>query len=100
MWSKCDTSLSFIKVMSIPAFRVVDYGIQIFYKIQKSAVPLLSYWYDFGLWSAKKYRSWIHFSSPSPIFLVAVQGDWLCGSSQPRHCKRASPLTNRKGSRT
>lgn len=66
----------------------------------KSAVPLLSYWYDFGLWSAKKYISWIYFSGPSPIFLVAVQVDWLCGSSQPRHCKTASQLTNGKGSET
>lgn len=83
--------------MNITAYRLVDYGIQISYKIKKSAVPLLSSWYDFGLWSAKKYRSWIHYSGPSPTFLVAVQGDWLCRGSQPRHWETASRLTNAKG---
>lgn len=66
-------------------------------RLKSQQFPLLSSWYDFGLWSAKKYRSWIHYSGPSPTFLVAVQGDWLCGGSQPRHCETASRLTNAKG---
>lgn len=75
----------------------MEYSFLVRFKVSSS---LLSQWYDSGHWSAKKYRSWIHFSGPIPIFSVAVQGDWLCRSSQPRHCKRASQLTNGKGSGT
>lgn len=53
-----------------------------------------------AFWSAKKYRSWTHFSGPIPISSVAVQRDLLRGSSGPRHCKRASRVTKGKGSGT
>lgn len=39
----------------------------------------------------------MRFRGPIPIFLGAVQGDFISGSSQPRLYKRASQLTNGKG---